>query len=58
MCLGDRRGQMTTHDIYEVSSQLHPVPEMELELSVLETIHADPSHWPTKLIFNPLLFVF
>lgn len=34
------------------------VPEMELELSGLETIHAEPSHWPTKLIFNRLLFVF
>lgn len=34
------------------------VPEMELELSGLETIHAEPSHWPTKLIFNWLLFVF
>lgn len=58
MRLGDRRDQRTIHGVYEVSSQLHPVPEMELELSGLETIHTDPSHWPTKLIFNPLLFVF
>lgn len=34
------------------------VPEMALELSGLETIHSEPSHWPTKTIFKMLLFVF
>ena len=50
--------QRTIHGVYEVSSQLHPVPEMELELSGLETIHTAPSHWPTNLFLTHFCLYF
>lgn len=33
-------------------------PEMELELSGLETTYTKPSRWPSEVIFKLLLFIF